>query len=71
MSPLSEEEESGCLGSPGGHADPCVLYLHPTGCSKMWDNLTCWPATPRGQAVTLACPLIYNFFSPIQGKSLG
>ena len=47
-----EEEESGCLWvqasrleASGGHADPCVLCLHPTGCSKMWDNLTCWPAT--------------------------
>lgn len=49
------------------HADPCVLCLYPTGCSKMWDNLTCWPATPRGQVVVLACP--FNL-SPIQGKSL-
>ncbi|KAF7477142.1 Hypothetical predicted protein [Marmota monax] len=36
------------------------------GCSKMWDNLTCWPATPRGQVVVLACPLIFKLFSPIQ-----
>ncbi|KAB1263898.1 Vasoactive intestinal polypeptide receptor 1 [Camelus dromedarius] len=36
------------------------------GCSKMWDNLTCWPATPRGQVVVLACPLIFKLFSSIQ-----
>lgn len=75
---LEEEEKSGCLWAqtprleaPGGHADPCVLCLHPTGCSKMWDNLTCWPATPRGQVVVLACPLIFKLFSPIQGKNPG
>ncbi|MXQ88960.1 hypothetical protein E5288_WYG020010 [Bos mutus] len=41
------------------------------GCGKMWDNLTCWPATPRGQVVVLACPLIFKLFSSIQGKNLG
>ncbi|XP_023087425.1 vasoactive intestinal polypeptide receptor 1 isoform X4 [Piliocolobus tephrosceles] len=41
-----------------------------TGCSKMWDNLTCWPATPRGQVVVLACPLIFKLFSPIQGRNV-
>ncbi|XP_063559793.1 vasoactive intestinal polypeptide receptor 1 isoform X4 [Gorilla gorilla gorilla] len=40
------------------------------GCSKMWDNLTCWPATPRGQVVVLACPLIFKLFSPIQGRNV-
>ncbi|XP_055457616.1 vasoactive intestinal polypeptide receptor 1 isoform X4 [Psammomys obesus] len=29
----------------------------------MWDNLTCWPATPRGQVVVLGCPLIFQLFS--------
>lgn len=58
------------LEAPGDYADPCVLCLHPTGCGKMWDNLTCWPATPRGQVVVLACPLIFKLFSPIQGKNL-
>ena len=72
------EKKSGCLWTHapslealGGHADLCVLCLHPSGCSKMWDNLTCWPATPPGQVVVLDCPLIYKFFSPVQGKSLG
>ncbi|KAF6313738.1 vasoactive intestinal peptide receptor 1 [Rhinolophus ferrumequinum] len=37
------------------------------GCSKMWDNLTCWPATPRGQVVVLACP--FNL-SPIQDRNV-
>lgn len=37
----------------------------------MWDNLTCWPATPRGQVVVLACPLIFTLFSSIRGKSPG
>lgn len=64
---LEEEEER--LEAPGGHADPCVPCLYPPGCSKMWDNITCWPATPRGQVVVLACPFIYN--SPLQGKSPG
>ncbi|XP_045292958.1 vasoactive intestinal polypeptide receptor 1 isoform X3 [Leopardus geoffroyi] len=40
------------------------------GCSKMWDNLTCWPATPLGQVVVLDCPLIYKFFSPVQGRNV-
>ncbi|KAI2529070.1 vasoactive intestinal peptide receptor 1, partial [Homo sapiens] len=40
------------------------------GCSKMWDNLTCWPATPRGQVVVLACPLIFKLFSSIQGRNV-
>ncbi|XP_006748022.1 vasoactive intestinal polypeptide receptor 1 isoform X1 [Leptonychotes weddellii] len=38
------------------------------GCSKMWDNLTCWPATPPGQVVVLACPLIFNLLSPAQAQ---
>ncbi|XP_019486569.1 PREDICTED: vasoactive intestinal polypeptide receptor 1 [Hipposideros armiger] len=37
------------------------------GCSKMWDNLTCWPATPRGQVVILACPFD---LSPIQDRNV-
>uniref|UniRef100_A0A452T3F7 Vasoactive intestinal polypeptide receptor 1 n=1 Tax=Ursus maritimus TaxID=29073 RepID=A0A452T3F7_URSMA len=41
------------------------------GCGKMWDNLTCWPATPPGEVVVLACPLIFNLLSPTQGKSPG
>ncbi|XP_021113535.1 vasoactive intestinal polypeptide receptor 1 isoform X2 [Heterocephalus glaber] len=41
-----------------------------TGCSKMWDNLTCWPATPRGQVVVLACPLIFRLFSPVRGRNV-
>uniref|UniRef100_G1P592 Vasoactive intestinal polypeptide receptor 1 n=1 Tax=Myotis lucifugus TaxID=59463 RepID=G1P592_MYOLU len=41
------------------------------GCSRMWDNITCWPATPRGQVVVMACPLIYRLFYPLQGKSPG
>ncbi|XP_054450703.1 vasoactive intestinal polypeptide receptor 1 isoform X2 [Pteronotus mesoamericanus] len=40
------------------------------GCSKMWDNITCWPATPRGQVVVMACPPIYNFFSPLKGLNV-
>ncbi|XP_007517466.2 vasoactive intestinal polypeptide receptor 1 isoform X2 [Erinaceus europaeus] len=40
------------------------------GCSKMWDNLTCWPATPRGQAVVLGCPLIFNIFAPTAGRNV-
>ncbi|XP_069331674.1 vasoactive intestinal polypeptide receptor 1 isoform X2 [Eulemur rufifrons] len=41
-----------------------------TGCSKMWDNLTCWPATPQGQVVVLACPAIFTLFSSIQGHNV-
>ncbi|KAM5293344.1 vasoactive intestinal polypeptide receptor 1 isoform 2-T2 [Ctenodactylus gundi] len=40
------------------------------GCGQMWDNLTCWPATPRGQVVVVACPLIFKLFSPIQGRNV-
>lgn len=68
---LEEEEEEEQLEAPDGHADPWVPCLYPTGCSKMWDNITCWPATPRGQVVVLACPLIYNLISPLKGKSPG
>lgn len=59
------------LEEPGDCADLCVLCLHPSGCGKMWDNLTCWPATPPGEVVVLACPLIFNLLSPTQGKSPG
>lgn len=48
--------------------DPLILF---PGCSKLWDNLTCWPATPRGQVVVFPCPLIFKIFSSIEGKSLG
>ncbi|XP_063117040.1 vasoactive intestinal polypeptide receptor 1 isoform X1 [Cavia porcellus] len=41
-----------------------------TGCGRMWDNLTCWPATPRGQVVVLACPLIFTLFSSIRGLNV-
>ncbi|XP_052580723.1 vasoactive intestinal polypeptide receptor 1 isoform X3 [Peromyscus californicus insignis] len=41
-----------------------------TGCSKMWDNLTCWPPTPLGQVVVLDCPLIFQLFSPIHGHNI-
>lgn len=37
----------------------------------MWDNLTCWPATPWGQVVVLDCPLIFQLFSPIHGEIPG
>ncbi|KAM6170554.1 vasoactive intestinal polypeptide receptor 1 [Rhynchocyon petersi] len=40
------------------------------GCSKMWDNLTCWPATPLGQVVVLNCPLIFTLFSTSQGLNV-
>ncbi|XP_015423874.1 PREDICTED: vasoactive intestinal polypeptide receptor 1 isoform X3 [Myotis davidii] len=40
------------------------------GCSTMWDNITCWPATPRGQVVVMACPLIYSLFYPLQGHNV-
>ncbi|XP_036189169.1 vasoactive intestinal polypeptide receptor 1 isoform X2 [Myotis myotis] len=40
------------------------------GCSKMWDNITCWPATPRGQVVVMACPLIYSLFYSLQGHNV-
>lgn len=58
------------LEEPDDCADQCVLCLppSPSGCSKMWDNLTCWPATPPGQVVVLACPLIFNLLSSTQGK---
>ncbi|XP_012590658.1 PREDICTED: vasoactive intestinal polypeptide receptor 1 isoform X2 [Condylura cristata] len=36
----------------------------------MWDNLTCWPATPRGQVVVVACPLIFKIFTSIEGRNV-
>ncbi|XP_012885693.1 PREDICTED: vasoactive intestinal polypeptide receptor 1 [Dipodomys ordii] len=56
---MMEEQQKQCL-------EEAQLENETTGCGKMWDNLTCWPATPRGQSVVLACPLIFKLFSPIQ-----
>ncbi|XP_005082373.1 vasoactive intestinal polypeptide receptor 1 isoform X1 [Mesocricetus auratus] len=41
-----------------------------TGCRKMWDNLTCWPTTPRGQVVIMDCPLIFRLFSSAHGHNI-
>ncbi|XP_004448681.2 LOW QUALITY PROTEIN: vasoactive intestinal polypeptide receptor 1 [Dasypus novemcinctus] len=41
-----------------------------TGCGKMWDNLTCWPATPRGQVVVRVCPSIFKLFSSSEGRNV-
>ncbi|XP_030742793.2 vasoactive intestinal polypeptide receptor 1 [Echinops telfairi] len=40
------------------------------GCGKMWDNLTCWPATPLGQVVVMGCPPIFTLFSSSQGLNV-
>ncbi|KAG8521534.1 Vasoactive intestinal polypeptide receptor 1 [Galemys pyrenaicus] len=58
-----EAERKQCL-------EQARLENETAGCSKMWDNLTCWPATPRGQAVVLTCPLIFKIFSPIEGRNV-
>ncbi|XP_077721751.1 vasoactive intestinal polypeptide receptor 1 isoform X4 [Canis aureus] len=60
---MIEEQHKKCL-------EEAQLENNTAGCSKMWDNLTCWPATPPGQVVVLACPLIFNFFSPIRGRNV-
>ncbi|XP_054585520.1 vasoactive intestinal polypeptide receptor 1 [Eptesicus fuscus] len=60
---MIEAERRQCL-----EEDP--LENETAGCSKMWDNITCWPATPRGQVVVLACPLIYNLIHPLQGHNV-
>ncbi|XP_037703976.1 vasoactive intestinal polypeptide receptor 1 isoform X2 [Choloepus didactylus] len=57
---MMETEHKQCL-------EEAHLENETAGCSKMWDNLTCWPATPRGQVVVLACPLIFTLFSPSRG----
>ncbi|XP_048190678.1 vasoactive intestinal polypeptide receptor 1 isoform X2 [Perognathus longimembris pacificus] len=60
---MMEDQQRQCL-------EEAQLENETTGCGKMWDNLTCWPATPRGQSVVLACPLIFKLFSPIQGRNV-
>ncbi|XP_008066739.1 vasoactive intestinal polypeptide receptor 1 isoform X1 [Carlito syrichta] len=56
------------------HRKQCLeeaqLENETAGCSKMWDNLTCWPATPQGQVVVLACPPIFKLFTSIQGHNV-
>ncbi|KAF6101630.1 vasoactive intestinal peptide receptor 1 [Phyllostomus discolor] len=59
---MMEAEHQQCLEEAEAENDTA-------GCSKMWDNITCWPATPRGQVAVLACPFSYD--SPLQGKSPG
>ncbi|KAL0593550.1 Vasoactive intestinal polypeptide receptor 1 [Plecturocebus cupreus] len=60
---MIEVQQKQCL-------EEAELENETAGCSKMWDNLTCWPATPRGQVVVLACPLVFKLFSPIQGRNV-
>ncbi|XP_069873610.1 vasoactive intestinal polypeptide receptor 1 isoform X2 [Dipodomys merriami] len=60
---MIEEQQRQCL-------EEAQLENETTGCGKMWDSLTCWPATPRGQSVVLACPLIFKLFSPTQGRNV-
>ncbi|XP_075411973.1 vasoactive intestinal polypeptide receptor 1 [Tenrec ecaudatus] len=40
------------------------------GCGKMWDNLTCWPATPLGEVVIVGCPSIFKLFSSSHGLNV-
>ncbi|XP_053456646.1 vasoactive intestinal polypeptide receptor 1 isoform X2 [Nycticebus coucang] len=60
---MIEEQHRQCL-------EEAQLENETTGCSKMWDNLTCWPATPQGQVVVLACPPIFNLFSPFEDRNV-
>nr|KAF6476848.1 vasoactive intestinal peptide receptor 1 [Rousettus aegyptiacus] len=60
---MIEKEHKQCL-------EEAQLENETAGCSKMWDNITCWPATPRGQVVILACPTIYQVFSHVQGLNV-
>ncbi|XP_016018817.2 vasoactive intestinal polypeptide receptor 1 isoform X6 [Rousettus aegyptiacus] len=59
---MIEKEHKQCL-------EEAQLENETAGCSKMWDNITCWPATPRGQVVILACPTIYQVFSHVQAAA--
>nr|XP_020728083.1 vasoactive intestinal polypeptide receptor 1 isoform X2 [Odocoileus virginianus texanus] len=69
-----QQEECDYLRMIAVQHEQCLEEVHleneTAGCGKMWDNLTCWPATPRGQVVVLACPLIFKLFSPIQGRNV-
>ncbi|RZF45144.1 hypothetical protein LSTR_LSTR012606 [Laodelphax striatellus] len=33
-------------------------------CPPAWDGLLCWPMTPGGELVSLACPEYYREFDP-------
>ncbi|XP_054992232.1 vasoactive intestinal polypeptide receptor 1 isoform X2 [Sorex araneus] len=58
-----EEQHQQCL-------EEAKLENETEGCGKMWDNLTCWPATPRSQVVVLPCPPIFKIFSSIEGRNV-
>ncbi|XP_037004133.2 vasoactive intestinal polypeptide receptor 1 isoform X2 [Artibeus jamaicensis] len=58
---MMEAEHQQCLEEAPAENDTA-------GCSKMWDNVTCWPATPQGQVAVLACPFTSN--TSLQGRNV-
>ncbi|XP_023371706.1 vasoactive intestinal polypeptide receptor 1 isoform X2 [Otolemur garnettii] len=54
-----EQQRRQCL-------EEAQLENETAGCSKMWDNVTCWPATPQDQVVVLACPSIFKLLFPFE-----
>nr|XP_020504592.1 vasoactive intestinal polypeptide receptor-like isoform X1 [Labrus bergylta] len=40
-----------------------------TGCSGMWDKITCWPGAEVGEVVTIPCPKYFFYFSATRNLS--
>jgi hypothetical protein len=45
-----------------------VLWLFPTGCEALWDNMSCWPPSAPGQTVEVECPKFLQMLTSRNGN---